>query len=89
MDIKPTVFLIASLRQQLFDKKVTLAITAQNLFNIAKFDVNNSADNYRNRFMIRPESNIINMTLTYNFNNFRDLAHKAEKVDIGVSQGIQ
>lgn len=89
IEIKPTVFLIASLRQQLFDKKVTLAITAQNLFNIAKFDINNNADNYRNRFMVRPESNIINMTLTYNFNNFRDLARKAEKVDIGVSQGIQ
>lgn len=89
MDIKPTTFLIASFRQMLFDKKITLTISGQNLFNIAKFDVNNVADNYRNKFLIRPESNTINLTITYNFNNFKDLAHKAEKVDVGVSQGIQ
>ena len=89
MDIKPAYFLIASFRQMLFDKKITVTLTGQNLFNIAKFDINNSASNYRNVFMVRPESNIFNLTVTYNFNNFKDLAHKAEKVDIGVSQGIQ
>jgi len=89
IEIKPTVFLIASLRQMMFEKKLTLAVSAQNLFNIAKFDIENNASYYQNRFLVRPESNIINVTLTYNFNNFKDLAHKAEKVDIGVSQGIQ
>jgi outer membrane receptor protein involved in Fe transport len=89
MDIKPTTFLIASFRQMLFDKKITLTISGQNLFNVAKFNVNNAADNYRNKFLIKPESNTINLTITYNFNNFKDLSHKAEKVDVGVSQGIQ
>jgi hypothetical protein len=89
MDIKPTTFLIASLRQMLFDKKITLTVSAQNLFNLAKFNVSNVSESYRNIFLIKPESNIINLTLTYNFNNFKDLAHKAEKVDLGVSQGIQ
>ena len=89
MEIKPTLFLIASIRQMLFDKKITLSLSGQNLFNIAKFKVDNSAANYRNVFLIRPESNIINLTLTYNFNNFKDISHKADKVDVNVNQGIQ
>ncbi len=88
-DIKPITFLIATVRQQLFDKKLTIALSAQNLFNLGKINITNSTVNYRNAFIVNQESNIINLTLTYNFNNFKDLAHQAEKVDIGVSQGIQ
>lgn len=89
IDIKPIFLIYASARQMFFDRKLTLAISAQNLFNLGKFNIDNISDNYRNRFVVRQEANVINITLTYNFNNFKDLAHKADKVDIPVGQGIQ
>lgn len=88
-EIEPITFLYVTLRQQLFEKKLTIALTAQNLFNLSKINITNSNVYYRNAFTVNQESNIFNLTFTYNFNNFKDISRAAEKVDIPVGQGIQ
>lgn len=88
-DIDPIVNVSASLRQELFDKKLILTATAQNIFNSGKFKMVTKSNAGTDVFLTaRPEAPVFNLTLSYNFNNFRNTSKVNDRVDINAGGGF-
>jgi len=85
--VDPIVFLTMSLRQDLFDKKLSVSLIAQNLFNTGRFNLISSGNNFNMIGKIRPEAPVLRLNLSYNFNNFKNTS-KAERVDLNVNEGL-
>ncbi len=60
-----------ALRQSLFEKRFTLTLQAQNLFKTFKYDMKMNGHNFGGYGTTTPEANIISLSLSYNFNNFK------------------
>jgi outer membrane receptor protein involved in Fe transport len=86
--IDPFFICGATVRQDLFDKKLTLTLQGQNLFNTLKINIDSKGDNFRTLASVKPESSIITLTLSYNFNNYKRAARGPEKVDLNVNEGL-
>lgn len=88
-EIEPLVNLTLSLRQEFFEKKLIVTAVAQNLFNTGRFKVySNTGNGTGMYFTARPEAPIFNITLSYNFNNFRNTSKVNERVDVNVNSGF-
>jgi outer membrane cobalamin receptor len=81
-DIDPRFMLGVSVRQEFMSKSLSITLNAQNLVNTANFTVSSMSDTFRFSQFVRPEHQVVNLTLTYNFNNFRRTA-QMERLDIG------
>lgn len=81
-EIDPRFMLGVSFRQEFMSKTLSLTVSAQNLVNSANFNVRSIDDGFRFSQFVRPEHQVVNLTLTYNFNNFRRTA-QSERIDIG------
>lgn len=88
-EIDPIVNFTASIRQELFDKKLIVTATAQNLFNTGKMKLYSQANAGTQMFLVaRPEAPVFNITLSYNFNNFKNTSKVNDRVDINVNNGL-
>ncbi|MBA4406750.1 hypothetical protein C0389_05695 [bacterium] len=88
-DIDPIFNFSASLRQELFEKSLIVTASAQNLFNTGKVNVFNSAGSGTNIYInVRPEAPVFNITLSYNFNNFKNASKVNDRVDINANSGF-
>lgn len=88
-DIDPIFNFSASIRQELFDKSLIVTASAQNLFNTGKVNVFNSAGSGTNIYInVRPEAPVFNITLSYNFNNFKNTSKVNDRVDINANTGF-
>lgn len=88
-DIDPIFNFSASLRHELFEKSLIVTASAQNLFNTGKVNVFNSAGSGTNIFInVRPEAPVFNITLSYNFNNFKNTSKVNDRVDINANGGF-
>lgn len=67
----PTFYLSVSARQEFLDRRFALTLQAQNLLRSAWVDVTSTGPNFSNSSLIKPEVPIVNLTLTYNFNNYQ------------------
>jgi hypothetical protein len=81
-EIDPRFMLGISLRQEFLSKALSLTFSAQNLVNSANFNVTSVSEGFRFSQFVRPEHQVVNLTLTYNFNNFKRTA-QMERMDIG------
>jgi len=81
-EIDPRLMLGLSLRQDFMSKALSFTLSAQNLVNTANFTVTSVSDAFRFSQFVRPEHQVVNLTLTYNFNNFRRTG-QMERMDIG------
>lgn len=50
--------------------------------NSANFNVTSNSESFHFSQFVRPEHQVVNLTLTYNFNNFKRTA-QMERMDIG------
>lgn len=88
-DIDPIFNFSASLRQELFEKSLIVTASAQNLFNAGRVNVFNSAGSGTNIYInVRPEAPVFNITLSYNFNNFKNTSKVNDRVDINANTGF-
>lgn len=88
-EIDPIVNLTLSLRQEFLEKRLVVTATAQNLFNAGKFNLFTKAGNGTDMYFVaRPEAPVFNITLSYNFNNFKNTSKVNDRVDINVNTGL-
>jgi outer membrane receptor protein involved in Fe transport len=85
LEIRPRFLLGASVRQEFMEKSMTVTLNAQNLLNTAYMTVNQNMGSLRSTSMFKPELQMINLTFSYNFNNFKRAA--SQSVDIGTEVG--
>ena len=87
-DVDPIVFLIMSVRHQFFDRKLTVSLVAQNLFNAGRFGITSIGNNFDLIGKIRPEAPVFRLNFSFNFNNFKNTSKANDKVDINVNEGL-
>lgn len=79
---KPFMFISASLKQDLFDKAVSLTLQARNLFKLSDMKINTKGSNFDGSAFIMPESPVISLQFTYNFNNFKRGQRQTDNIDV-------
>ncbi len=84
----PIFNLTISARQELLDKKLVATVSAQNLFNTGKFGFNSVGPNFNMIGSFRPEAPVFRLSLSYNFNNYKNTSRANDRVDINVGEGM-
>jgi outer membrane receptor protein involved in Fe transport len=79
---KPFMMISASLRQEFFDKTMSLTLQARNLFKASDMNINTSGSNFNANALIKPESPLFSLIFSYNFNNFKRTTRQTDNVDI-------
>ncbi len=80
----PQFYLSISARQEFLDRTFSLTLQAQNLLRTSYYEVASSGINFANTFVIKPEVPVVNLTLTYNFNNYQPTRQPSDGVDVNV-----
>ena len=75
-------FITASLRQDFFDKAMSLTLQARNLFGTSDFKINTSGSNFTGNAFIKPEAPVVTLLFSYNFNNFKRSQRPGDNIDI-------
>lgn len=75
-------FITASLRQDFFDKAMSLTLQARNLFGTSDFKINTAGSNFTGNAFIQPEAPVVTLLFSYNFNNFKRSQRPGENIDI-------
>ena len=81
-EIKSMFFLNVTLRQDLFDKKLSLTLQARNLLKTSAYEALTTGNNYISTMYARSEVPVISLNISYNFNNFKKPTKQAENVDV-------
>lgn len=82
VNIKQFFFLSASLKQDMFDKKLSVTLQARNILNSSKMDIGLAGTNYNGRVLLTNEIPVVSLMLSYNFNNFKRVSRPNDGVDI-------
>ncbi|MBI3124257.1 MAG: TonB-dependent receptor [Ignavibacteriales bacterium] len=85
-EIKTFMIIGATVRQELFERSLIATLSAQNLFGQTKYNIVSNGTGFTSNLNIRPEAPIFNLTLSYNFNNFK--RRNNEQVDLNVNGGL-
>lgn len=85
-EIKSFMIIGATVRQELFERSLVATLSAQNLFGQTKYNIVSNGTGFTSNLNIRPEAPIFNLTLSYNFNNFK--RRNNEQVDLNVNGGL-
>lgn len=80
----PLFYLSLSARQEFFDRRISLTLQAQNLLRTAYYDIVSTGPTFSNAFVIKPEVPIVNLALSYNFNNYQPVRRPTDGVDVNV-----
>lgn len=79
---EPFMMISASLRQEFFDKQLSLTLQARDLFKASDMKIKINGANFDSRTFIRQEAPVITLMLTYNFNNFKRSQRPTDTIDI-------
>ena len=85
-DMKPFTMIGFSLRQEFMEKKLVATFSAQNLFKQLKYDFNTNGIGFKSNLHIVPETPFFNLSLSYNFNNYKQ--QRPEGVNVDVKTGF-
>jgi outer membrane receptor protein involved in Fe transport len=85
-DMKSFTMIGFSVRQEFMEKKLVATLSAQNLFKQLKYDFNAKGIGFTSNLHVVPETPFINLSLSYNFNNYRQ--QRPEGVDVDVKTGF-
>lgn len=75
-------FITASLRQDFFEKAMSLTIQARNLFGTSDFKIKTGGSNFNGNALIMPEAPVITLLFSYNFNNFKRSQRPSDNIDV-------
>ena len=80
--IKPFLILTASLRHDLFDKKLSLTLKANNILKTGNLNIINDGTNFTSNIYVHREVPVISLMISYNFNNFKKSNNRSDDIDI-------
>ena len=83
-EVEPVFDLNISAKQSFFQKTLSLTLQGQNLLHTSNYDISAKGPNFKNSFVVKSEVPIINLLVTYNFNNFKRPDRPTERVDVNV-----
>ncbi|MCZ7609094.1 MAG: TonB-dependent receptor family protein [Ignavibacterium sp.] len=75
-------FITASFRRDFFDKAMSLTLQARNLFGAADFNIRTIGSNFTGNALIMPESPVVTLLFSYNFNNFKKSQRPNDNIDV-------
>ncbi|MEP0859897.1 MAG: TonB-dependent receptor [Ignavibacterium sp.] len=78
----PFMQINASLRQEFFNKAMSLTLQARNLFKASDMKFTTTGSNFSGNAFIRPEAPVFSLAFSYNFNNFKRTQRPNENIDI-------
>lgn len=78
----PFMQISASLRQEFFDKTMSLTLQARNLFKASDMKFKTTGSNFDGIANIRPEAPVFSLMFSYNFNNFKRTQRQTDNIDI-------
>ncbi|BDQ02890.1 outer membrane beta-barrel family protein [Ignavibacterium sp.] len=78
----PFMQISASLRQEFFNKAMSLTLQARNLFKASDMKFTTTGSNFSGKAFIRPEAPVFSLIFSYNFNNFKRTQRPNENIDI-------
>jgi outer membrane receptor protein involved in Fe transport len=81
-DISPFFILTLSMKQDLFDKKLSLTLLARNILTTSYMDLTTTGSNFNGHIQIKQEVPVISLMASYNFNNFKKTGKPVENVEI-------
>ncbi len=81
-DLETFAIIGASIRQEFFERQLIATLSAQNLFSQTKFHIISSGVGFNSNIIQTPEAPVFNLTLSYNFNNFK--RKNTEQVDANI-----
>lgn len=81
-EVKAFLFLNASLKQDLWDKTLSVILQANNFLKTSTIYVDSKGDNFKSKIKVMQEVPVINLVISYNFNNFKKSAHPTDNVDV-------
>jgi outer membrane receptor protein involved in Fe transport len=79
---EPFMFISASLRQDFFEKAMSLTLQARNLFNASDMKFNTTGSNFNGSALIQQEAPVFTLMFSYNFNNFKRSQRPSDNIDI-------
>lgn len=85
-DIKAFTMIGFSVKQEFMEKKLVATFSAQNLFKQLKYDINSNGIGFKSNLHVVPETPFLNLSLSYNFNNYRQ--QRPEGVNVDVKTGF-
>ncbi len=78
----PFMQISASLRQEFFNKAMSLTLQARNLFKASDMKFITTGSNFNGKAFIRPESPVFSLVFSYNFNNFKRTQRPNDNIDV-------
>jgi hypothetical protein len=66
----------ASIKQEFWQNKMSATLQVQDIFGTMKFSGTSSGANFENQFKFKRESQIVQLTLSYKINNFKNKPSK-------------
>jgi hypothetical protein len=78
----PFMMISASLKQDFFEKTMSLTLQARNLFRASDMKINTNGSNFDASALIKPESPVFTLMFSYNFNNFKRSSRQTDNIDI-------
>lgn len=85
-EIKTFMIIGATVRQEFFERSLIATLSAQNLFGQTKYNIISNGTGFTSNLNVKPEAPVFNLTLSYNFNNFK--RRNSEQVDLNVNSGL-
>ncbi|AFH50275.1 Outer membrane receptor protein [Ignavibacterium album JCM 16511] len=79
---EPFMQISASLRQEFFNKAMSLTLQARNLFKASDMKFTTTGSNFNGSAFIRPEAPVFSLIFSYNFNNFKRTQRANDNIDI-------
>jgi hypothetical protein len=61
---------------------MSLTLQARNLFGTSDFKINTSGSNFTGNALIMPESPVVTLMFSYNFNNFKRSQRPSDNIDV-------
>ncbi len=82
LEIKPFFMLTASIKKELFEKKLSLTLQARNILNTSNLDIISNGNNFNSTIFVHNEVPVVSLIIGYNFNNFKRTNRPSDNIDI-------
>ncbi len=81
-EVEPFFMLTASLKQDFFEKALSLTLQARNILTTSDINLTSTGPNYNSTIHVRNEVPVVSLIMSYNFNNFKRSARPNDNIDV-------
>lgn len=86
-EVKGSHAFSATLRKDLFNRKLTVVLSARDIFKTAKFEMINNGVSFKSYGYFLPESQVVNLSISYRINNFQRRRAQTKEVEMEFQGG--